>query len=204
MLVDATGVVVMKNFELAVRSPVYNVLLCSLLTLGLAACGADGSGSSSSGSAASASTPTSSLVAPNSGVITRTGIAENATKAGVYTAAVASTTTPTSNATPTSNTRPPSNATPPSNTKSSTGTATLDWTPPTENSDGSVLTDLAGYTVYYGTSPNNLTQSVKIGNPGLTAYTMTNLPAGTWYFAVTSYSTTGAESARSGVISARI
>ena len=198
MLVETTGAVVMKNFELAARSPVHNVLLCSLLTLGLAACGADGSGSSSSGSAASASTPTSSLVAPNSGLITRTGIAGNATKAGVYTAAVASTTTPTSNTAPTSNT------TPPSNTKSSTGTATLDWTPPTENSDGSVLTDLAGYTVYYGTSPNNLTQSVKIGNPGLTAYTMTNLPAGTWYFAVTSYSTTGAESARSGVISATI
>ncbi|MBV8803453.1 MAG: fibronectin type III domain-containing protein, partial [Sinobacteraceae bacterium] len=91
-----------------------------------------------------------------------------------------------------------------SNTKPSTGAATLDWTPPTENSDGSALTDLAGYTVYYGTSPNNLTQSVKLGNPGLTAYTMTNLPAGTWYFSVTAYSTTGAESARSGVISATI
>ena len=76
--------------------------------------------------------------------------------------------------------------------------------PPTENTDGSVLTNLAGYTVYYGTSPSNLTQSVKITNPGLTAYTLSNLPAGTWYFAVTSYSSTGIESTRSGVVSTTI
>jgi hypothetical protein len=76
--------------------------------------------------------------------------------------------------------------------------------PPTENSDGSVLTNLAGYTVYYGTEPGNLTQSVKVTNPGLATYTMTNLPSGTWYFTVTSYSSTGIESARSGVVSATI
>jgi hypothetical protein len=76
--------------------------------------------------------------------------------------------------------------------------------PPTQNSDGSALTDLAGYTVYYGTSPANLTQSVKISNPGLTAYTMTDLPSGTWYFAVTSYSSSGVESIRTGTISTTI
>jgi hypothetical protein len=88
--------------------------------------------------------------------------------------------------------------------KASTGAATLDWMPPTENSDGSALTDLAGYTVYYGTSPASLTQSVKISNPGLTAYTMTDLPSGTWYFAVTSYSSSGVESIRTGTISTTI
>jgi hypothetical protein len=82
--------------------------------------------------------------------------------------------------------------------------ATLDWMPPTENSDGSALTNLAGYTVYYGTSPSSLTQSVKITNPGLSAYTMTNLSSGTWYFAVTSYSSTGIESDRSGVVTTTI
>jgi hypothetical protein len=86
----------------------------------------------------------------------------------------------------------------------STGSATLDWTPPTANSDGSALTNLAGYTVYYGTSPDNLTQSVKVSNPGLTAYTVSNLTSGTWYFAVTSYSSAGVESTRSGVISTKI
>jgi hypothetical protein len=67
-----------------------------------------------------------------------------------------------------------------------------------------VLTNLAGYTVYYGTSPSSLTQSVKVTNPGLSAYTMTNLPSGTWYFAVSSYTSTGVESARSGVVSTTI
>jgi hypothetical protein len=76
--------------------------------------------------------------------------------------------------------------------------------PPTENSDGSTLTNLAGYTVYYGTSASNLTQSVKITNPGLTAYTMTNLPSGTWYFAVTAYSSAGTESSRTATVSTTI
>ncbi len=80
----------------------------------------------------------------------------------------------------------------------------MDWMPPTENSDGSALTNLAGYTVYYGTSPSNLTQSVKVTNPGLTAYTVTNLSSGTWYFAVTSYSSAGIESTRTGTVSTTI
>jgi hypothetical protein len=80
----------------------------------------------------------------------------------------------------------------------------LDWVPPTENSDGSTLTNLAGYTVYYGTSPTNLTQTVKVTNPGLAAYTLANLPAGTWYFAVTAYSSAGVESTRSGTVSTTI
>jgi hypothetical protein len=58
--------------------------------------------------------------------------------------------------------------------------------------------------VYYGTSPDRLTESVKISNPGLTAYTVSNLTSGTWYFAVTSYSSTGIESSRSGVIGTEI
>ena len=79
--------------------------------------------------------------------------------------------------------------------------ATLDWTPPTENTDGSALTNLGGYNIFYGTSPTNLTQSVKVTNPGLTVYTVSNLASGTWYFAVASYTTSGVESARTGVVS---
>jgi hypothetical protein len=84
------------------------------------------------------------------------------------------------------------------------GSATLDWTPPTQNSDGTTLTNLAGYTVYYGTSPESLTQSIKVTNPGLTAFTVTNLSSGTWYFVVTSYSAGGLESTRSPVVSTKI
>jgi Putative Ig domain len=87
-------------------------------------------------------------------------------------------------------------------TQSSNGTATLDWTPPTENTDGTALTNLAGYHIYYGTSADNLTEVVKVTNPGLTAYTLSNLAPGTWFFSVTSYSSTGAESTRTGIVSA--
>lgn len=202
----------MKNFAFVARSHIRNVVLCGLLTVGLAACGADGSSSSSGASVASDSN--SSVVAPNVGVIARnapaSGSASVPTTATSATSATSGTTTrvatpaPAPAATGSSGTTVASANKSTLPVKSSTGTATLDWMPPTENSDGTVLTDLAGYTVYYGTSPGNLTQSVKVANPGLTAYTMTNLPSGTWYFAVTAYSATGVESARSGVASTTI
>jgi hypothetical protein len=86
----------------------------------------------------------------------------------------------------------------------SAGNAALDWTPPTENTDGSVLTNLAGYNVHYGTSPDKLTQVVKLANPGLTSYVVGNLTAGTWFFAVTSYAANGTESSNSGIVSTTI
>ena len=88
--------------------------------------------------------------------------------------------------------------------KTLNGVATLDWMPPTENNDGSALTNLAGYTVYYGTDRNDLSQSVKVSNPGLASYTVTGLTSGTWYFAVTSYSADGVESTRTTTVSTTI
>jgi hypothetical protein len=38
----------------------------------------------------------------------------------------------------------------------------------------------------------------------LSAYTVSNLSSGTWYFAVSSYSSTGAEGARSPPVSATL
>jgi hypothetical protein len=86
----------------------------------------------------------------------------------------------------------------------SAGNAALDWTPPTENTDGSVLKDLAGYNVHYGRSPDQLTQVDKLVNPGLTSYVVENLSTGKWYFAISSYATNGTESSNSGVISTTI
>ncbi len=80
-----------------------------------------------------------------------------------------------------------------------TGTVSLSWTPPAENIDGSTLGNLAGYRVYYGSSPDSLTTKVDISNPGLSAYVIENLSAGTTYFAVTAYNHTGNESPLSGV-----
>jgi hypothetical protein len=75
------------------------------------------------------------------------------------------------------------------------GNATLSWTPPTQNTNGTTLTNLAGYRVVYGRSSSNLDQTVQIANPGLATYTVTGLTSGTWYFAVKAYSSAGAESA---------
>jgi Fibronectin type III domain len=89
-------------------------------------------------------------------------------------------------------------------TQISNAVAELQWIPPTDNTDGSVLTDLAGYKIYYGTSAIALTQTVTITNPGLTVYTVGNLSPGTWYFVMTSHSTAGVESVLSGVLSATL
>jgi hypothetical protein len=78
-----------------------------------------------------------------------------------------------------------------------TGSASLHWTTPTMNTNGSALTDLAGYHLYYGTSPSSMTTSITVANAGTTSYTVGNLPAGTWYFAVNAYTTSGLDSALS-------
>jgi hypothetical protein len=83
----------------------------------------------------------------------------------------------------------------------STGSATLSWTAPTRNTDGSTLTNLAGYRILYGTSPNALTQTVQVANAGTTTYVIENLSPATYYFAVRAYTTTGAESDLSNVAS---
>jgi hypothetical protein len=191
----------MTQFTLAAR----NLFLCALVTVPLAACGGGSDGSSSAAVA--------QVVAPNAGMIDRSaGIDATASAASVAsnttaTAPSTAATTPASGAATTSSGSTPSagtiaKTTPP--VKTVDGVATLDWLPPTENSDGSVLTNLAGYTVYYGTSPGNLTQSVKVTNPGLTAYAVTGLASGTWYFAVTSYSADGVESTRTSTVSTKI
>jgi hypothetical protein len=71
------------------------------------------------------------------------------------------------------------------------GTALLSWTPPTVNSDGSTLVDLAGYKIRYGTSPGNYSDTITINNPGLTSYLVENLASTTWYFVMTSFNSRG-------------
>jgi Putative Ig domain/Fibronectin type III domain len=83
---------------------------------------------------------------------------------------------------------------------SSPGSATLSWQPPTANTNGSSITNLAGYTIYYGTNSNSYT-SVKVANPGLTSYTISNLAAGTYGFAVVAYNSAGEASQYSATVS---
>ena len=75
-----------------------------------------------------------------------------------------------------------------------TGSATLTWTAPTENTDGSPLTDLAGYKIYWGTSQGNYSNSVTLMNPGLSTYVIDQLTPATWYFVATVINSNGIES----------
>jgi len=91
--------------------------------------------------------------------------------------------------------------TPPSSGGS--GSATLSWQPPTTNTNGSAIANLAGYTIYYGTNANNYT-SVKVANAGLTSYTVSNLPAGAYSFTVAAYNSAGEASQYSSVVTKTI
>jgi len=81
----------------------------------------------------------------------------------------------------------------------SSGAATLSWTPPTQNTDGTSLANLAGYFIYYGSSASAMSNKIQITNPGLTDYTVTGLGTGTTFFAISAYASSGAESALSNI-----
>ena len=89
-------------------------------------------------------------------------------------------------------------------TSQQVGSATLSWQPPTSNTDGSPLTNLAGYVVRYGTSLSQLSSEVRLSNPGLTTYVVSDLEPATWYFQVSAYNTSGVESAPSATASKTI
>jgi hypothetical protein len=65
--------------------------------------------------------------------------------------------------------------------------------------DASVTPEVTGYKVYYGNSSGTYGTPITIGN--LTTYTITDLAAGTYYFAVTAIDAQGNESAFSNEVS---
>lgn len=85
-----------------------------------------------------------------------------------------------------------------------TGSATLSWTPPTLNTDGSALTNLSGYKIYWGTALGTYPNSVTLSNPGLTSYVVDNLVPGTYYFVATALNSVGVESTFSSAASKTI
>jgi len=87
---------------------------------------------------------------------------------------------------------------------STTGSASLTWAAPTQNTDGTALTDLAGYDIYYGTSASAMTQKITITNASLMTYVVSNLASGTWFFEVIAVNSTGEESNPSGAVSMTI
>jgi hypothetical protein len=88
-----------------------------------------------------------------------------------------------------------------SDVANASGSATLSWTPPTQNSDGTSLGNLAGFRVMYGRTSGNLDQTVNVDNPSVNRYVVENLSSGTWYFAVVAVNAAGVSSPLSNTAS---
>jgi hypothetical protein len=84
------------------------------------------------------------------------------------------------------------------------GTVTLAWDAPTQNTNGTTLTNLAGFYIRYGTQSGVYADTIQVANPGITRYVVDNLPAGTYYFVVTAYTATGEDSANSPQVTATV
>jgi hypothetical protein len=85
-----------------------------------------------------------------------------------------------------------------------TGSATLSWAAPQTNADGSALTDLAGFRIYYGSASGSYSKSITISSPTTLRYTIDNLPSGTHYFVVKAFDAARNESAPSPEVSKTI
>ena len=69
----------------------------------------------------------------------------------------------------------------------------VSWVAPAENTDGSNLTDLAGYNLYYGVASGNYTEVVPVNDASLTSFELPIAP-GEYYMAMTAYDFDGNES----------
>ena len=88
--------------------------------------------------------------------------------------------------------------------ESAGGSALLSWQAPTTRTDGSPLTNLAGYRIRYGNASGNYPNLVQIPNGGLTSAVIEGLTAASWYFVVSAYDSSGAESAPTSPVSKTI
>jgi len=80
-------------------------------------------------------------------------------------------------------------------TDGGTRNVTLNWQAPTELVDGSPLTDLAGFRLYYGRASTDYEDVVEL-HAGLSSFVVEGLETGkTWYFSATAYRSNGMESA---------
>jgi hypothetical protein len=85
-----------------------------------------------------------------------------------------------------------------------TGEAMLRWSEPTDNTNGTPLTNLAGYVVRYGTNPAALSSQLSVASPNTTAIEIGNLSPGNWYFEVAAVNTANMEGEFSSAVSKTI
>ena len=89
-----------------------------------------------------------------------------------------------------------------SSASSTSKSITLSWSPPTQNSDGTSLTNLAGYTLHYGTASQDYTGRIEITSPTQTSYVVSTstFPPGKYYFSISAYNAQQVSSSMSGEI----
>jgi hypothetical protein len=86
----------------------------------------------------------------------------------------------------------------------SSNAVTLNWAPPTENTNGTPLTNLTGYNIHYGTASGDYTQTISVSNAGIATYVVDNLTPGTYYFSVGAVNSQGTESPLSSQVTATV
>lgn len=74
------------------------------------------------------------------------------------------------------------------------GSTTLSWEAPTERTDGTALTDLAGFRIHYGRLSGTYDYQIEVNTPGVMTYVVEDLVPGEWFFTVTAYDSSGLES----------
>ena len=83
---------------------------------------------------------------------------------------------------------------------SATGSVTLDWTPPSENEDGSASVDVIGYRIYWAPEGESWGPPAMIDNPSVTRFIVDDLPPGRYEFVATAVNSSGLESRFSNTI----
>jgi hypothetical protein len=81
------------------------------------------------------------------------------------------------------------------------GSATISWTAPDQNTDGSALNNLAGYEIRYGQNVSALDSYVTIDGVGSQTRVIENLTSGTWYFSISARNSNGVLSNPSSPVS---
>jgi hypothetical protein len=84
------------------------------------------------------------------------------------------------------------------------GAIVLSWSRPMLDTRGERITNLAGYKIHYGNSPGAMNRILTINSAVSLEYEIGNLPAGTWYFAISAYTSDDEESELSSIVSGRI
>ncbi len=155
---------------------------------------------SSSGDSSSSSADSAQIATANVGPAVAT-TTSSSSSGGTSVSKSSTSTTSTSTASTSSNSGSSSTGTSSSSsTATSTGTAALQWNAPTDNANGSALTNLVGYNVYYGTSSGAMTNKIAINTVGVTNYVIQNMQSGTWYFAMTAVNSSGVESVMTNTV----